>query len=410
MQGFAIHFFSCSLTRRLILLLVIGVPVGVPATAFGSDPGEQDASERDLRVADVSPSYVGREDRGAQEQRERAYAKLAEEVEALQRRSRVLRTAVKLVRPSVVHIEADKRKTASDEYEYRDADEIFVAEAGSGIIVRLNEVDYVLTNRHVVHGSQSDRIRIKLSDGRLIFPTEIWDDRTTDIAVLGVGAKRLIPARLGNSQKVGIGDTVLAIGSPFGLSQSVTQGIISAKGRRDLQLGAEDVGIQDFLQTDAAINPGNSGGPLLNIRGEVIGLNTAIASSSGGNEGIGFSIPINMAMHVARQLVENGQLHRAYLGVSLDAKFAAAEANEMGLLRLRGTRVKSVTTGSPAEEADIVSNDIIIRYNHIDVEDDSHLVNLVSLTPPGVEIPVVVFREGEMIDLAVTVGERTEEP
>src|SRR5205085_10072275 len=162
-------------------------------------------------------------------------------------------------------------------------------------------------------------------------------------------APGLIAARIGDSSKVEIGDFVLAVGSPFGLSHSVTYGIISAKGRRDLELGDDSVRFQDFMQTDAAINPGNSGGPLINLRGEVVGMNTAIASSSGGNEGIGFTIPINMVMIIARQLVERGTVIRAYLGVALDSKFGPATAMSVGLMRPRGTRVTRITPGSPAE-------------------------------------------------------------
>ena len=149
-----------------------------------------------------------------------------------------------------------------------------------------------------------------------------------------------------------IGDFVLAVGSPFGLSHSVTFGIISAKGRRDLELGDGEVRYQDFLQTDAAINPGNSGGPLFNLRGEVIGMNTAIASSSGGNEGIGFTIPINMVMMIARQLVERGTVVRAYLGVGLDDSSAPAAATSVGLPRPGGARLKCRRLpASPAEAA-----------------------------------------------------------
>ena len=158
---------------------------------------------------------------------------------------------------------------------------------------------YVLTNRHVVKYANPKDIKIRLSDGRLIHPKKIWEDRKTDVAVMKVQAPQLVPARLGKSDKVEIGDFVLAIGSPFGLRQSVTYGIVSAKGRHDLDLGEGDVEYQNFIQTDAAINPGNSGGPLVNLRGEVVGMNTAIASSSGGNEGIGFSIPIRNVLHIA---------------------------------------------------------------------------------------------------------------
>ena len=158
----------------------------------------------------------------------------------------------------------------------------------------------MLTNRHVIRHSSPERIEIHLADGRVFNPTRIWSDSETDVAAMAIDATGLAAARLGDSDALEIGDFVLAVGSPFGLSQSVTRGIVSAKGRHNLDLGDDDLKWQNFIQTDAAINPGNSGGPLVNLRGEVVGLNTAIASASGGNEGIGFSIPINIVARIAR--------------------------------------------------------------------------------------------------------------
>jgi serine protease Do len=334
--------------------------------------------------------------------RDHVLAELAEGFALLQQRGTPLRKVVQAVRPSVVHIEAAKQ-TGGGNLETSDS---VVEEAGSGVIIDLNGRNYIVTNRHVVKDAQLDGIRIHLEDGRILQPVKVWADRTTDVAVVSIDAERLIPARLGDSSQVEIGDFVLAMGSPFGLSHSVTHGIISAKGRRDLQLGTEEVRIQDFLQTDAAINPGNSGGPLINLLGEVVGLNTAIASNSGGNEGIGFSIPINMAVHVARQLVENGHLVRAYLGVQLDSQFEAADAAKLGLPRLVGSRVLSVSKDSPAEDGEIQVADVILAFDGIPVEDDSHLINLVGLTPVGAEVPLVVWRDGRSLTLVVTLRAR----
>ena len=211
---------------------------------------------------------------------------------------------------------------------------------------------------------------------------------------------------MGDSDKLEIGDFVLAVGSPFGLSHSVTYGIISAKGRRDLKLGDGSVKYQNFLQTDAAINPGNSGGPLLNLRGEVIGINTAIASSSGGSEGIGFSIPINMVMNIATQLIERGNVVRAYLGVRLDSRFDAARAAALGLPRPAGALVSTVTPNSPAATSDVREGDVILKVNDVHVEDDAHLVNLVSLSGVGESINLVVYRGGKTLAVKVQVGKR----
>jgi serine protease Do len=332
------------------------------------------------------------------ESRQQLYRELSADVDALERQGNVLKRVVRFAKPSVVHIEA-----ARVDSEEKSAD---VEEAGSGVVVEINRRPYILTNRHVIKDSIPTRIKIKLADGRLAYPTKVWSDRGTDIAVMAVNVPHLVAANIGDSDKVEIGDFVLAVGSPFGLSHSVTYGIISAKGRRDLELGDDGVRFQDFMQTDAAINPGNSGGPLLNLRGEVIGLNTAIASSSGGNEGIGFTIPINMAMSVAEQLTERGAVVRAFLGVHLDSKFSAETASKLGLPRVEGARVSGITSGSPAELAQIRVGDVILQFDGRRIEDDGHLVNLVSTTPIEKEVAVTLFREGKAVAVRVKVGDR----
>jgi serine protease Do len=331
--------------------------------------------------------------------RERLFTELAADVAELERHGSILKRVVKLARPSVVHIEAERDADAT--HPTRDIDE-----AGSGVIVERGGGYYVLTNRHVVKYSSLENIHIKLADGRRLHPTKVWSDKATDIALLAIADDDLVPARLGDAAQLDIGDFVLAVGSPFGLSHSVTYGIISAKGRRDLQLGSDEVQLQDFLQTDAAINPGNSGGPLLNLRGEVIGINTAIASSSGGNEGIGFTIPINMVMIIADQLIEHGVVIRAYLGVRLDAGFGPEAAARLGLPRPQGARVTGITKNSPAETAKIAIDDVILEFNGTRVEDDNHLINLVSLTPVNKDVELRLLRAGQPLTLRVRVGNR----
>lgn len=332
-----------------------------------------------------------------QQQIDARYESLAREVAAIQRQGNILKTVVQLAGPSVVHIEAKKPNPSRQDR--------MIEEAGSGTILKFGEKYYVLTNRHVIRGAETNRITIVLEDGRRLTPVFVRDDPETDIAVMRIEAPRLIPARLGNSDNVEIGDFVLAMGSPFGLSRSVTYGIISAKGRRDLDLD-DGVRYQDFMQTDAAINPGNSGGPLLNMMGEVIGMNTAIASNSGGNEGIGFSIPINMAVIIARQLSDKGSVNRAFLGVNLDSKFSTEAAEQLGLGRLEGARVTGITPNSPASRADIKVGDVILDFNGTPIEDDIHLVNVVSLTPVDKDVPVVVWRNGQRVEIHVRVGSR----
>jgi serine protease Do len=334
--------------------------------------------------------------------RAKQFEKLERDVAHLEQQGNVLKQVVRLVRPTVVHIEAEKSDPIAKRYTHHT-----IEEAGSGTIIQLGDKFYVLTNRHVIKSATDNNIHIKLQDGRQISPTKSWSDVGTDVAIMAVNAPHLIPARIGDSDKVDIGDFVLAVGSPFGLSQSVTFGIISAKGRRDLELGDEKVDFQDFMQTDAAINPGNSGGPLINLRGEVVGMNTAIASNSGGSEGIGFTIPINMAMSIARQLVERGTVVRAFLGVRTDSQFTEAIAGKLGLPQLEGCHIISVTPRSPAELARIQPEDVILEFNGTQVEDANHLVNMVSLTEVGKEVPIVIFRSGKTLKLSVKVGDRS---
>jgi serine protease Do len=325
---------------------------------------------------------------------------LFRDVAELERHSNVLKTVVKLVSPTVVNIEAQRSEAARTYGRAR-----VVEESGSGVIVQFDGKYFALTNRHVIRDAPLAAVNVGLSDGRTIHPARIWSDRDTDIAVMAIEATGLVAARLGNSDKVEIGDFCVAVGSPFGLSHSVTYGIISAKGRRDLELGDGNVRFQDFMQTDAAINPGNSGGPLINLRGEVIGINTAIASESGGNQGVGFSIPINMVEVVARQLIERGAVARAFLGVTLDSKFTSEAASKLGLPRLTGAHVIRVTPGSPAEQAKVQVGDVILQFGETGIQDDSHLVNVISLSKIGSEIPIVVFRNGQLLNIKTNVGD-----
>ncbi|HEV3339111.1 MAG TPA: trypsin-like peptidase domain-containing protein [Pirellulales bacterium] len=338
------------------------------------------------------------------DQRIDLYRSLNQQVDALESQFNVVKTVVKLVSPTVVHIKAEK-----PDHSTRRSQKDLIEEAGSGVIIQFKERLFVLTNRHVIKNAQLKDIQIGLSDGSELRPLKVWADADTDVALMAVSATGLTPAKLGDSDAVEIGDFVLAVGSPFGLSHSVTYGIISAMGRRDLELG-DDVELQDFMQTDAAINPGNSGGPLINLRGEVIGINTAIASNSGGNEGIGFSIPINGVMHIVRQFVEKGRVVRAFLGVSLDQRFTSTVAAKMGLRRRQGAHVTNVTPGGPAETARLQRGDVILKFNGIRVDNDTHLIYLVSLTEVGKEVPLEVFRGGQVIHVKVKVGNKSDFP
>jgi serine protease Do len=334
--------------------------------------------------------------------RDEQYAQISQEVEILERQQSLLRRVVRLVSPTVVHIEAVKEEQAPESGTFKSASPKRIEEAGSGFVARISQSTVILTNRHVVHGAPLHSIRIETSDGGIINPRRVLEDPSTDIAVLDIDGVDLPSARTADSREVAIGDYVFAVGSPFGLNHSVSYGIVSAKGRRNLELGSKQIVFQDFIQTDAAINPGNSGGPLMNLRGEVVGINTAIASNSGGSEGIGFAIPINIAMNVAQQLVERGGIQRSYLGVSVDPVFNNPTRSAPGAPRPKGAFVKVVRPNSPAEQVGMKYGDVILEFDGNVVDNDEHLVQLVGLTAMDRPIEVVFLREGQQYKLNVT--------
>ncbi len=335
--------------------------------------------------------------------RDRLYAELARDVDALEQRLSIIKRVAKLAAPSVVHIEAHKGRRRGVAYGGAPTD---VEEAGSGVIVTIDGGAYTLTNRHVIRNADLKDIKIHLQDGRVLNPAKAWSDPGTDVAVMKMPEGRYVAARLGDSHAAEIGDFVVAVGSPFGLSQSITHGIISAKGRHDLDLGEGEVPLQNFLQTDAAINPGNSGGPLLNLRAEVIGLNTAIASSSGGNEGIGFSIPIRAAVQISRQLVKTGRARRAFLGVSLDHKYSMRLASSDGGTQLQGAWVSGITPDSPAADAGMKVGDLILSFDGVRITNHTHLIMVVGLTDATREVEVVASRDGSVRRLRVQLADR----
>lgn len=354
-------------------------------------------------IASAEPESEAREaiqaEEPTSEERAKLFAELEKHSEILQAQANVVKLVAKIIEPSVVHIKSDMTKRGPH------GERISLHDEGSGIITFRNECFYVLTNHHVIREALPENISVQFSDNRISHPKHVWFDEETDIAVLEMTETDLIPAVLGDSNSLEIGDFVLAVGSPFGLDRSVTFGIISAKGRRAINLSA-NVHLQDFLQTDAAINPGNSGGPLVNLRAEVIAMNTAIASPSGTSAGIAFSIPIRMVMLVADQLILYGHARRAYLGVTLDANFTLKRAKELGLPRANGACVTEVQPDSPASLANFAVGDVILKFNGVAVEDEKHLYNLVNLTEIGKEIPVTVYRNSKVYRINIRLQER----
>ena len=304
------------------------------------------------------------------------------------------------VMPSAVHIQAIRVES-----------ERKVEETGSGVLMRSKSVRglFVITNNHVIRGAENPAIDVVLADGVKLHPQKVFRDEESDIAIIQIADSGHPTARWGDSNGVSIGHFVLAVGSPFGLSQSVTMGIVSAKSRRDLSLTSDQsVTNQDFIQTDAAINPGNSGGPLIDMYGSVVGINTAIASNSGGNEGIGFSIPSNLVRHVFEQMILHGKVRRAYLGVELDNNFSDAAAQRLGLSRALGARIVRVYShkSSPAVLAGLRPDDVIVSFNGVQVVDENHLINLVSLSDIGASVKMEVYRQRQKTQLSVLLTDR----
>ncbi len=267
----------------------------------------------------------------------------------------------------------------------------------SGFIITSD--GYIMTNNHVV--GEADEIDVKLSDGRKFTAKVIGTDPKSDVAVIKIDAKNLPVIPLGDSEKLEVGEWVLAIGNPFGLAHTVTVGVVSAKGRS--HLGINDY--EDFIQTDAAINPGNSGGPLINIHGEVIGMNTAIFSRSGGSMGIGFAIPINMAKAVKDQLIKNGKVIRGWLGVIIQ-DIDDDLAQSFGLKKSEGVLIAEVSPDSPAAKGGLKQGDVILSLNGKPVNDVGELRNKIALTSPGTKVKFVVLRDGKKKTIKVKIGEQ----
>ncbi len=315
--------------------------------------------------------------------------------------------------PAVVHIEVTQRQEIANPFLPFDNSPFFrfffdvpgmprkfqreLKGLGTGML--MNDKGYILTNNHVVGGATE--ISVLLADGSKYDAKLIGADPKTDLAVIKISSPSSLPhVTFGDSDKMEVGDWVIAIGHPRGLDQTVTQGIISAKHRRGI---TDPSSYQDFLQTDAAINPGNSGGPLLNLKGEVIGVNAAIVSQSGGFEGIGFAIPSNMAIYVAKSLIANGKVARGWLGVSTQ-DLTPELAKSFGLPSPRGALVADVVKGSPAEKAGIRRGDVIIDYRGKPIPDGSSLRNQVATSPIKGRVDITIIRNGKRLKIPVKIG------
>jgi Do/DeqQ family serine protease len=317
------------------------------------------------------------------------------------------------VSPSVVTIRSERRTRARQPFPFYDdprfhdffgdgsegpaPQERRQAGLGSGVIVRAD--GYILTNHHVIDGA--DSIKVELKDGGTFPATLVGSDAPSDLAVLKIDRTGLQPLPLGDSNRVQVGDVVLAVGNPLGVGQTVTMGIVSAKGRAT---GVGDGSFEDFIQTDAPINQGNSGGALVNTRGELVGINSQILSPSGGNIGIGFAIPVNMAQNVMAQLIEHGEVRRGMLGVTVQS-VTSDLASSLQLPSIGGALVSDVTPGSPADKAGVERGDVVVALDGAAVSDSNALRNRVAQTAPGASVALTIWRNGSEKKLTATLGE-----
>jgi len=347
-----------------------------------------------------------------------------QDIALLDRTAKAFSAVAKKVTPAVVFVQVEKtmeRGGGTSPFQFQDPFEFFndpffekffgphgrprqqapqkFRQMGQGSGFLIKEDGYILTNNHVV--GDADVIKVKLSDGREFEAELVGTDPQSDVAVIKIDAAGLPVLALGDSDALEVGEWVIAIGNPFGLQETVTVGVVSAKGRS--RVGINDY--EDFIQTDAAINPGNSGGPLVNIRGEAIGMNTAIFSRSGGYMGIGFAIPINMVKAIEQQLIEGGKVTRGWLGVviqDIDEELASS----FGLEDTDGVLVAEVSESSPAAKGDLQQGDIIMKLNGQKVGNVNELRNKIALTAPGSKITLDILRDGKPKSVGITVGEQ----
>jgi serine protease Do len=377
-----------SFLKFLVFVLVLALAISLIYVWEGRQPGEPQVKAEKFTPADKPALDLS-------------------SVDVLQRLDAEYTKVASAVVPSVVSITTSKtvsRRMPVDPFELffgrRFSDEgpaqQKVNSLGSGVIV--SKEGHIVTNNHVLNGT--DDITVQLSDGRQAKARIIGTDAQIDLAVLKVDLDNVTPLQFGDSDKVRVGQIVMAIGNPFGLDESVTQGIISAKDRR--AMNDSEV---EFFQTDTAINPGNSGGPLVNIRGEVIGINTAIYSESGGNQGIGFAIPSNVVRAAMKSIISKGRVIRGYLGVAIQV-VTPDIAEQFKLTSARGALVTDVTPGSPAERAGIIRGDVIRTVNGYEVKDTLALINRIAEADVGSNLTIELVRDGENKTVVAKVTEQ----
>ena len=379
-----------------------------------------------LAVATVGTSFVWAKDRGNTvlgrlekivATRETAAVNRTEALRLANAMSEAFANAAETIRPSVVSIRSVKHLKESLHFGHGQPtmpdfpfDEDFLRRffgghlpeqmppqqgVGSGVIV--DSDGYVLTNNHVVDGA--DEVMVRLTTGNEYKAKIVGTDPLSDLAVIRIKADDLHPAQLGDSNRLRVGEWVVAAGCPFGLNGTITAGIVSAKGRSNMRIAE----YEDFIQTDAAINPGNSGGPLIDLNGNVVGINTAIASHTGGNNGVGFAIPINMAKTIMGHLIHEGKVIRGWLGIAIQP-LDEHLAKSFGYESKEGVLISDAMADGPAAKAGLKAGDVVTRYEGHKVKDTVHFRNLVAATDPGTSVKMEIYRDGKPKTFSVTVG------
>ena len=386
-----------------VFAVFIGIVVGLVIASNFDLTLRSLASDKDISADEARPVVLGSDE------------PMPEELVSLQELSKGFAKVAQMVSPTVVTINSQaivKRRMHpffDDEwlrqffnFEIPEQEQILRG-LGSGVIV--NPDGYILTNNHVI--KDADEITVSI-DGEEYEAEIVGKDPESDLAVIKIDKKNLPTIKLGNSDELQVGEWVLAIGNPFSevLQSTVTAGIVSAKGRKLNDLGGGRIRYQDFIQTDAAINPGNSGGALVNLKGELVGINTAIVGQA--NVGIGFAIPINLARNIMEQLIAEGRVVRGYLGV-LIGDVDEDMAKFYGLDEHKGAIVSQVVPDGPADRGGIKEEDIILKINDTEIRDADHLTNTVATIPPGTKVKVTVWRDGKEKVLTVELGERPQE-
>lgn len=344
-------------------------------------------------------------------------AQSSKDIELLDRSAKAFSRVVKDVRPAVVHIAVTSTVDMNTEYEqffnhpfferffgpdhpFQDPNRRKRQQQGAGSGFIIDKEGHILTNNHVI--DKADKIKVTLADKSEVEATLIGSDPKSDVALIKIDVDYDLPVvEMGDSESLEVGEWVIAIGNPFGLNQTVTVGVVSATGRS--RVGINEY--ENFIQTDAAINPGNSGGPLLNIRGQVVGINSALYSRTGGYMGIGFAIPINMAKYINEQLMNSGKVTRGYLGVGIqDVDEGLAES--FGLEKAGGVLITEVQDDTPASRAGIKSQDVIVKLDDIELRDTQDLRNRIAQTIPGTTVELQIIRDGKPLELQAKIGEQ----